>query len=150
MKNLQIAFAFLLALVASSFSLSTRLASPPEHGLPQASVDFYLKLEGINGESTAAGHEGWIEIQSVSWNKPGKIAAIRRQSTATASPMLQLACAQGQHFPRAVLHQRKAPNSTAFLEIKLENVLITSYQTSGGSSALPMESMSLNYTKVIW
>jgi hypothetical protein len=31
-------------------------------------VDIYLKIDGINGESSDAGHKGWIECESVTWH----------------------------------------------------------------------------------
>jgi len=39
-----------------------------------------------------------------------------------------------------------------YMQIELENVLITSYQTSASSSSSgrPMESLSLNYTKAVF
>lgn len=141
MKNLFPCFVLLFVLIGSSFTLST-----PEAALP-AHVDYYLKLEGVDGESTALGHEKWIELQSITVDKAAKTIKIVRKKTARSSPMLQLACAQGDHFKTAVLHQRKAGEEQhEYLTITLKDVFVTSYQTSG-SDARPTEILTLGYTK---
>jgi type VI secretion system secreted protein Hcp len=67
-----------------------------------------------------------------------------------ASPKLALYCANGKHIVRATLTVRKAGKPQAYLVIKLDQILISSYQTggSGGGNSQPVESLSLNFTKV--
>lgn len=144
MKNLFSCFALLLVLVASSFTLSTS-----ESVLP-AQVDYFLKLDGIDGECTAAGHGGWIELESVSFNKATKTIKIVRPKTSKSSPLLQLACAQGQHFRTATLHQRAGGgNMHDYYKVTMEDVLVSSYQTSG-TAAKPLETLTLGYTKAVF
>ncbi len=141
MKILFPFFAFLLVIVASSFTLP---AVAPE--APEAAVDYFLKLEGIDGESTDDKHKQWIDIDSYSLNRATQTIQIVRKTTRKSSAKLALFCAQGQHIKKAVLHVRKSGGD--YMEIKLENVLISSYQTSASSSGIPTESFSLNYTKI--
>lgn len=143
MKNLFPVFAFVLALVASSFTLSesTSIAS----NATPAAFDAFLKLDGIPGESTAAGHKQWILLESCSVNLAQKTIAIERTKTPVSSPKLAAAAAQGKVIKRAILHVRKAGGD--YLQYELENVLISNYQISGAASR-PMESLSINFEEV--
>ena len=102
-------------------------------GLDALAVDVFLKIDGIDGESTArGGHEDWIEIESFSWveSRPsGGTGQGRRRSSASfsdvsvvkkvdaASPNLYLACASGKHYPTAVLEVRKAGSRESYFTI---------------------------------
>lgn len=146
-------------------------------------VDMFLKLDGIKGESSDAKHKDTIHIESFSWGLSqtgshgsgggggaGKasfqdFSFISRVNA--ASPLLALACASGQHIKSAVLTARKAGGSQEdYLEIKLSDLLVSSYQSAGDSgdptgaqipgtpSVLPeepgevVESFALNFTKI--
>ena len=141
MKNLFPFFALLLVIVASSF---TRPAVTPK--APAAAVDYFLKIEGIDGESADKAHKGWMELNSYSLDRAAKTVQIVRNTTSRSSAKLALFCAQGTHIKKAVLHVRKSGGD--YMKIELENVLITSYQTSGSSSDAPTESLSMNFTKI--
>jgi type VI secretion system secreted protein Hcp len=41
------------------------------------SIDVYLQIDGIKGESMDAGHQGWIEVISAQWgvNQPKSATA---------------------------------------------------------------------------
>ena len=86
-------------------------------------VDMFLKLDGIDGDSTHEQHKDEIEILSFSWGlTTGRsavgagIGAGRVQNhditfvshTDSASPKLMLACASGQHIADGLLTVRKA------------------------------------------
>jgi type VI secretion system secreted protein Hcp len=132
-----------------------------------AAVDFFLKIEGIEGESTEKGHEKWIDVQSFSWGETqagghgagggagaGKVSMQDfhfTMQTNKASPTLLMACAQGKHFKDAQLTARKAGrDQIEYLKIKLTDVLVSSYQTGGsaGSEAGPTDQLSLNFVKI--
>ena len=120
-----------------------------------AAVAYFLKLDGIVGESTDARHPGEIELESFSWGETESVAAggggggggagkvqiedlhvVMRQSK--ASPPLFLACASGQHVKTAVLTGRKAGKAPMeFLSIKLTDVVVSSYRTGGGTAGSP-------------
>ncbi len=143
MKILFPFFALLLVIVASSFTIP---AVTPE--APEAAFDAFLKIEGVDGESTDDKHKQWIDLESYSMNRATQTVQIVRKTTSRSSAKIALFCAQGQHIKKAVLHVRKSGGD--YMKIELENVLITSYQTSSSSSGVPTESFSLNYTKIIF
>ena len=105
-----------------------------------ALVDFFLKLDGIPGESRDAHHKDEIDLESFSWGEshdPGgggggaAVAAGKAQfedlnvvmKLSKASPLLLLACASGQHIKGAVLTARRAVKTQLeFLVIKLTDV----------------------------
>ncbi len=130
-------------------------------------VDYFLKIDGIEGESTDSKHRNEIDLYSWSWGAAqtgtfavgggggaGKVSVqdfhfVKKMDK--ASPKLLLACATGEHIKTAVLTCRKAgKEQQEFLKIKLSDVLVSSYQTSGSeaSDALPMEDISLNFAKI--
>ncbi|HET9738637.1 MAG TPA: type VI secretion system tube protein Hcp [Solirubrobacteraceae bacterium] len=130
-------------------------------------VDFFLRIDGIEGESTDSKHKGEIDVMSWSWGASntgmagvgggagaGK-ATIQDLHFTTklskASPRLFLACASGQHLKQAKLSAVKAGAKQAeFLTITLNEVLVTSYQTGGSEAAdiVPMDQVSLNFAKL--
>src|SRR5512140_1419124 len=129
-----------------------------------AAVDYFLKIDGIEGESQDSKHKGEIEVESFSWGVTnsavatagGGAAAGRAQFSGfnfmqvltKASPSLFLKCVSGQHIKMAVLVARKAGEVPfEFLKLTLSDVLVSSYQTSG-SSETPQDSVSLNFAKI--
>ena len=64
-----------------------------------------------------------------------------------------LACAKGNHIPQAILSCRKAGgdgNPYTYLKVTFGDIIISSFQTGGsnGSSILPMEQISFNFTNI--
>ncbi len=131
----------------------------------------YLKLDGIDGEATAKGHEKWIEVLSFSWgvSNQGSLASGGGggagkasfqdlhfvQNTQASSPLLLKACATGQHIKEAGLTFIKGDSSRSFeyLTIKLEDVLVSSYQAGGAEGAngdVPSEEVSLNFSQILF
>lgn len=132
-----------------------------------ASADFFLKIDGIPGESTDAAHKTEIDLVSWSWGETnsgsfaggggGGAGKVSMQDfhfvmkTNKASPKLFLACATGQHIAKAVLVCRKAGGKQEeFLKIHFDDLLISSYQIGGasGSDVLPTDQISFNFTKI--
>lgn len=129
-------------------------------------VDYFLKIDGIPGESRDAKHKGEIELESFSWGATneagpgvgggggaGKVAiqdlhVVKRIDK--ASPRLFLACASGQHYKEAVLTARKAGQAQQeYLIIKLNDVVVTSFQTGGSeSSEMPHDSVSFDFGRI--
>lgn len=130
-----------------------------------ATVDYFLKIDGIPGESTDGKHKGEIEIESFSWglSNPGPAAhggggagkagfqdfSFVTQMT-KASPKLFLACASGEHIKQAILTARKAgKGQQEFLKVTLTDLLVSSYQTeSSGGDVVPTDQVSLNFAKI--
>lgn len=132
-----------------------------------AQADFFLKLDGIDGESQDDKHKN--EIALISWG----FGATNAGSFAThtggggtakvniqdmhftkyldkSSPKLFQACASGKHIPTAILSVRKAGEKPMeYLKFQLSEVLVSSYQTGGSDGHhLPQESISLNFAKI--
>ena len=132
-----------------------------------AAVDYFLKVDGIEGESHDHKHKGQIDIESWSWGESqqgthagmgggGAGTVVMQdfhfvQKISKASPKLMLACATGQHIKEATLTCRKAGGKQdAFLIIKMSELLVSSYQTggSGHSDIVPTDQIALNYSKI--
>ena len=129
-------------------------------------VDMFLKIDGIKGESQDKKHKDEIDLMSWSWGASnagshsagggggaGKVSMQDFHFTMQlnkATPELMLACATGKHIPSAVLICRKAGGEQQeYLEAKFSDLLVSSYQTgNGGGGDIPIESVSLNFSKI--
>ena len=129
-------------------------------------TDFFLKIDGIEGESKDSKHKNEIDILSWSWGcsqsggmayggggGAGKVSMQDFHFTMRcnkATPHLIFACASGKHIPKALLTVRKAGGKQEeFLKYSFTDLLISSYQTGGSDGMdVPTESVSFNYTKV--
>jgi type VI secretion system secreted protein Hcp len=132
-----------------------------------AQVDYFLKLEGIDGESTDDKHKGEIDLESWSWGESnsgsfatgggggaGKVVMQDFhgvQKLSKASPNLMIACATGQHIKKAVLTARKAGGKQEdYFTITMSDVMVSSYQTGGAqnSDIVPTDQFSINFSKI--
>ena len=113
-------------------------------------ANYFLKIDGISGESTDAKHKDQIELVSFSWGVTqltggpaagGGAGAGRAQFKAfeflmrvnKASPQLFLASASGKHLKEAVLSVRRTGKlGLEYLKIKFSDILITSIEQQGG------------------
>ena len=130
-------------------------------------VDYFLKIEGVEGESTDDKHKGEIELESWSFGGVnsgsfssgggGGVGKVALQDfhcvkkTDKASATLLTACCTGEHLPTATLVCRKAgKDQVEFLTVILSPVLISSFQSSGaaGADVIPMEQFSMNFGKI--
>jgi type VI secretion system secreted protein Hcp len=129
-------------------------------------VDYFLKIKGIEGESTDDKHKNEIDLMSWSWSESnsgsnafgggggaGKVVMNDfnfMMKVNKASPKLLLACASGQHIDDALLTCRKAgKEQQEYLKIKFSGLLISSYATGGSSGdVIPTEQISFNYSKI--
>ncbi len=126
-------------------------------------VDFFLKLDGINGESQDENHKNEIQLMSWSWGASqtssvagtggsgaGKanladLSIMKYVDTAT-TPLLKSLIA-GTHIATGVLSAVKAGATGPFVTVNLGELFVTSVQTSG-SSEVPMESVSFSYNTI--
>jgi type VI secretion system secreted protein Hcp len=124
---------------------------------------WYLHIDGIDGESVAAGHEKSIEILAWSWSvtQGAAISSGAGGSVASkpsfqefdfvatiskASPVLVLACASGRHLETAVLHGvRGGGKSVKSLTYELSDVTVSSVQHADDEDGAPIEEFSLRY-----
>jgi type VI secretion system secreted protein Hcp len=131
-----------------------------------AAVDYFLKIEGIEGESTDDKHKNEIDVMSWSWGETqsgthaggggGGAGKVSMQdfnfvmSVNKASPKLMLACATGEHIKGAKLTCRKAGGEQQeYLTITFSDLLVSSYQTGGSAGdSVPIDQASLNFAKL--
>ena len=129
-------------------------------------VDYFLKLDGIEGESQDSKHKNEIDIESWSWGEAnsgshaygsgggaGKVDMHDFSFTMRvnkASPKLLLSCANGSHVKSALLTCRKAgKDQQEYLKMKFTDLLISSFQTGGSSGdVVPVESITFNFDKI--
>jgi len=134
-----------------------------------AAVDYFLKIDGIPGESPDSKHKDEIQILSFSFGASqhgtmafgggGGAGKVQMQDfhfmmhLNKASPKLFLACATGEHIPKAILTCRKAgKEQQEYLKVTFSHLLV-SYQTNGDGHANiphPTDSISLNFSKIEW
>jgi len=132
-----------------------------------ALVDYFLKIEGIDGESQDAKHKNEIQLESFSFGATqtgthsfgggGGAGKVQLQdfhfvsNVNKASPKLFLACASGEHIKSATLVCRKAgKDQQEYLKIKLSDLLISSVQASGSPNGaiIPQEQVTINFAKI--
>lgn len=131
-----------------------------------AEVDYFLKIDGIPGESTDDKHKNEIDVESWSWGESqtgssaggggggaGKVHMNDFQflmKVNKASPKLFLTCANGAHIKEALLTCRKAgKEQQEYLKFKFTDLLISSYQTGGSAGAvIPTDQIAFNFAKI--
>lgn len=132
-----------------------------------AQVDYFLKIDGVDSESTDEKHKGSIELESFSWGETQSGTAGRGGGAGAGkvqpqdfnfvkrvdkgSPVLFVGCATGQHFKTAVLTARKAGGGQQdYLKVTMSDVLVSSYQVGGSANGeiVPTEQVTLNFAKL--
>lgn len=129
-------------------------------------MPIYMKYGDVQGDSTAEGHEKWIEVNSFQWgvgrgiSSPTGGSADREASAPSvseivvtkpqdsASAKLLDASLQGEGVDVTIdfCKTDKGVLET-YLQYTLENTMISGYSLSSGGDR-PQESLSLNFTKV--
>ena len=119
--------------------------------MPNPLKDVFLKLDGIDGESTVKGHEKEIDVFSyeqgidlmvIHGGGGGSTAGranfapvrFRKNVDAASVPML-LACASGEHLREARFTFRRGGMGFEFYKVTLEDVLITHILQCAGTGA---------------
>jgi type VI secretion system Hcp family effector len=142
------------SLCVSSFQAAqTRTLAAP----PAAAADYYLKINGVRGESTQKDHKEWIEVLSYSWGAsnqraapgaavagppqggPGTLNIVKRIDK--ASPLLMKRCSEQQTPEDIVVHLPAARGGIT--EYVLHGATVSSCNQNPSS-----ESISLNFTKI--
>jgi type VI secretion system secreted protein Hcp len=133
-----------------------------------AQVDYFLKIDGVDGESTDDKHKGSIEIESFSWGEQQTGSAGRGGGAGAgkvqmqdfhftkrvdkSSPLFMIGCATGQHYKSAILTVRKAGGSQLdYYKVTMSDVLVSSYQTGGtnnGGGSVPIDNVAINFAKI--
>ena len=143
-------------LVAASVASSTSVVS---------ASDIFLKIGDIKGESTDDKHKDWIEVLSWSWGTSQSTGKTRKGEAPalcindltftkyvdSSSPQLIMNGVLGQAAAEATLTMRKAgKDQQEFLTIKMEDVLVSSYQTgaNAGNEAQLTDAIVLTFKSI--
>lgn len=129
----------------------------------------FLKLDDIKGESQVDGFKDQIEIMSFSHNVSMQVnndvsntertsgrARVGEMSLTKfvdlSTPKLNEYCCSGKMIKEAVLTLCRNDDGKMlpFIVYTLTNVIISNLSVSGGSGGKPVETMSLNFTKIKW
>lgn len=137
------------------------------------SVDFFMKVAGVDGESKDAEFPKFIEI--VSWSmggsntRGGNVGALSgggtgkisvqdvrvTEFTNAASPTLFKSCCTGQKIATVDIVARKGGDSPqVYLKIKLTDVVVSSFQSNGQLAkdrqgiSHTVEEVSFNFAKI--
>ncbi len=129
-------------------------------------VDMFIKIGDIKGESRDASHKDEIDVLSWSWGMSqsgtmhsgggggsGKVNVADLNITKwidKSTPNLMKSCCNGEVLKEAVLKVRKAGKKPLeYVTFKMTDVIITSVQTGGsGGDEQITETITLNFAKV--
>jgi type VI secretion system secreted protein Hcp len=129
---------------------------------------WFLKIDGIEGESTHVDHKNEIDVLSWSWGVTqsgsssgggggsGKVSVadfhfVSRISK--ASPALFLACVSGSHLKSATLTGLRSAGKgegPEFLNIKMDDVIISSFGPDGSEDDEPAQAVDVSFSKIKW
>lgn len=111
----------------------------------------------IKGEATESNHVNWIEIQSfqidaeLAAGQPG--AFYITKSLDSASPKLFVACSGGTSYSHANLDLNLISGTDKpvdFLRLEMEDVRVTSAQTTGNDVERPLEAIGLAFGRITY
>jgi type VI secretion system secreted protein Hcp len=134
--------------------------------------DGFLKIDGVPGESTDDKHKDWIEILAFNFGMTQPVSATASSAGGASaervnlqdvslvkhldksSPKLYELCCSGKHIPCVTLELcRAGGDKLKYLEVKIEQVIISSVKPGGRSQSLdgfPTETLSFNFGKAKW
>ena len=129
----------------------------------------FLKLDDIKGESQVDGFKDQIEIMSYSHNVAMQVTNDVSNTERTSgrahvgemsltkfvdlsTPKLNEYCCSGKMIKEAVLTLCRNDDDKILplIVYTLDNMIISHLSVSGGSGGKPVETMSLNFTKIKW
>lgn len=126
-------------------------------------MPIYMKLDGIAGLARAGPYGEWHKIESFSWSMQnttsqgsgfqsrGRInvseIALSKISDKSSALFIQN-CTLGKHIPKAEINfTAGTQQDMKYATIKLEDVLISSYQVGCSAEDFPVESFSVSFAK---
>jgi len=132
-------------------------------------MGLYLKIDGIDGNATHETHKNWINIAAIDFNISRYItsntgAVSNREGVQPAfsdlhiskyydksSIKLKQMASSGMPSKKTIIHfvTTGDPGET-YLEITLNNTLLSNYTLSGGVDQMPQEQIALNFTDIEW
>ena len=133
-------------------------------------VDMFLKIEGIDGESSDDAHKKWIELLSFSHGVSQPVTGASGTGGRTggradfqdftitktidaSTPDLNLHCANGKHIPKIEVELCLATEDKhVFMKYEMEDVIVSSISPGGTSDGgvKPLETVSFAYGSIKW
>jgi len=130
----------------------------------------FLKVEGVDGESTDDAHDKWIEILSYSHGVSQPATGVSGTGGQTggradfqdlavtkvldaSTPDLNIKCAKGEHIPKVELELCLATGDKhTFMKYTIEDCVVTSVSPGGDSAGevRPLETVTFAYDKCKW
>ena len=128
---------------------------------------WYLKMDGIAGESTSASHKDEVDVEA--WSSGvsratappsgGGAGAGKAEfdqfhfvsRLSKASPPLFLACAAGSHLKEALLsgaRQGESGKESLFVKYRLTDVAVASFHQSASENGDAFDQYALSYSKI--
>jgi type VI secretion system secreted protein Hcp len=130
-------------------------------------MSIYMQLKDIQGDATQAGFKDWIRLESFQFGVGRGIttqtgAALNRDAhepsvseiTVTklidkaSGPLLQNVCTEKKGQDCKIAFVSQGDPGEKYLEYSLTNTLISGLSVHGNGNERPIESVSLNFTKV--
>jgi type VI secretion system secreted protein Hcp len=132
-------------------------------------ANIFMKIDGIDGDATEENHKKWIEVTlfelegmramdtkvGYGGRREASLAELKDlhivKHLDSASPKLLVESLAGKDGKKVDIHFVTAASpAMTYLEIKLENVLVSGYHLLSGEEAgsEPQENVELNFTKI--
>lgn len=127
----------------------------------------YIKFDGVDGESQDKDHKNWSDLlsfsQAIHKTGSGATGTARRRGDAQledisisklldkASPKLAEAVCKGKVFSKVEIDVTATytdAGRATYYKYELKDVMVSSYQVSGGDENKPSESFSLNFEEI--
>jgi len=129
-------------------------------------ADYFLKIDGVAGESLDERHRDEIEVLAFSWGEshpgapsPGAAISVGKVSIesfnfttyiSAASPKLLLLGANGKSSRNAVFVARRAGAAQhEYLKVTMQDVTVAAYHLGGDDGDVPVEEISLRFSKIV-
>jgi type VI secretion system secreted protein Hcp len=132
-------------------------------------VAIYMNWDGITGDVTTQGFEKWIELTSFQWGvgrgigsamsgqasressipSVSEIVVTKRMDGSSPGLWTDSVAGQLNTTVKIAFTTTSQGATTQFLNYELTNTGLSGYSLSSGGD-MPTESLSLNFTKVVW
>ena len=129
-------------------------------------MPIYMKFDGVDGDVTAESHTGWIALHSVQWGSSRNVTTSGEAShrTKSAVQMREVVVTKDRDTSSGKLwreHLMGDPKTveiswtvtsqggeTIYQSLKLTNVLVSAFSSSGHANDRPVEQLSFNFTEI--
>ncbi len=130
-------------------------------------MSIFMQMPGVQGESGDSNHKNWMDLESMQWGVDRQITSgtstindressnavisdlhlVRKMDSATPPIFIESCCGKGKEI---IIHLTKTGSGSGadvYMEYKLKNALISSYNVSGDSQDTdrPMEHLTISF-----